>query len=278
MKDLSNENVIHKIKNGIEYIQFRRLLEYNNISHMYVLKNDNLNFKLEDDNKEKLINNYKKVCELEGMDYKNIIRPTQEHTDNIKCFLEKTLKDEPDMYIEEVNHLDGLITSTEGIVLSTTNADCILIIMYDTKNSVICNIHSGWKGTFKCIAKKAVEKMVKNYGSNPKDIICCMSPSIGKCHFEVEQDVKNMCENMFSYTGRLDDIIQDYGKISGVKKYHIDTVLINKLILQETGVLEGNIITSNICSVCNKEEVHSRRAEGPDYKVSTMLIGLNNKT
>ena len=30
MNDLSNENVIH-VKNGnVEYIQFRRLLEYNN--------------------------------------------------------------------------------------------------------------------------------------------------------------------------------------------------------------------------------------------------------
>ena len=29
MKDLSNENVIHVKKNGVEYLQFRKLLEYN---------------------------------------------------------------------------------------------------------------------------------------------------------------------------------------------------------------------------------------------------------
>ncbi len=275
MKDLSNENVIHKVKNGIEYLQFRRLLKFQNISHMYVLKNEDLNFKIVNENKEELISNYKSVCDLEGMDYKNVIRPIQKHTDNIKCVSKKVLDNEPDMYIDELDNLDGLITNTEGLVLSTTNADCILVIMYDTKNNVICNVHSGWRGTFQCIAKKAVEQMIKNYGSNPKDIICCMAPSIGKCHFEVEQDVKDMCENIFSYTGRLGDIIEDYGKINGVQKYHIDTILINKIILQEAGILEENIITSNICSVCNSDQVHSRRAEGPDYKVGTMLIGLN---
>ena len=29
MKDLSNENIVHINKNGVQYIQFRKLLEYN---------------------------------------------------------------------------------------------------------------------------------------------------------------------------------------------------------------------------------------------------------
>ena len=28
MKDLSNENIVHIKKDGVEYIQFKRLLEY----------------------------------------------------------------------------------------------------------------------------------------------------------------------------------------------------------------------------------------------------------
>ena len=38
MKDLSNENVIHINKNGIQYIQFKRLLQYKNITHCFTLK------------------------------------------------------------------------------------------------------------------------------------------------------------------------------------------------------------------------------------------------
>ena len=37
--DLSNENVIHVNDNGIEYLQFRRLLEYNDvISHAFTIR------------------------------------------------------------------------------------------------------------------------------------------------------------------------------------------------------------------------------------------------
>ena len=38
MRDLSNENVIHVKKDGLEYIQFKRLLEYKNIQHCFTLK------------------------------------------------------------------------------------------------------------------------------------------------------------------------------------------------------------------------------------------------
>ncbi len=35
--DLSNENIVHIKKEGIEYIQFRRLLEFSEIKHAYVI-------------------------------------------------------------------------------------------------------------------------------------------------------------------------------------------------------------------------------------------------
>ncbi len=274
MKDLTNENVIQQEKNGIEYLQFRKLLEYPELKHMYVLKNTNMNFALENGNKEKLCDNYRRVCELEEIDFRNIVKSSQAHTDKIKCICKKVLQNQPDMYIPELNNIDGLISNKENIVLSTTNADCILLIMYDTKNKVIANIHSGWRGTFQKIAQKAVKKMQIEYGTKPKDIICCMSPSIAKCCFEVEEDVKNKCEEIFSNTGRIQEIILDGGYKNGAKKYYIDTILINKIMLEEIGLQPTNIISSDICSLCNHEQIHSKRAEGENYGTSTMLITL----
>lgn len=41
MKDLSNKNVIHICKNGIQYLQFRKLLKYKDIiNHAYSLEID----------------------------------------------------------------------------------------------------------------------------------------------------------------------------------------------------------------------------------------------
>ena len=58
------------------------------------------------------------------------------------------------------------------------------------------------------------------------------------------------------------------------EKWKIDTVLINKTILKNSGILEENIEDSNICSVCSKEKIHSFRAEGPDYGLATAIITL----
>ena len=45
MKDLSNENVIHVKKNGVEYLQFRKLLEYSDIiTHAFSIGKD-VNFR-----------------------------------------------------------------------------------------------------------------------------------------------------------------------------------------------------------------------------------------
>ena len=36
MRDLSNENVVHVRKNGVEFLQFRKLFEYSNIINLYI--------------------------------------------------------------------------------------------------------------------------------------------------------------------------------------------------------------------------------------------------
>lgn len=279
--DLSNENVIHVKKNGIEYLQFKKLLEYeDDISHAYSLGIDR-NFRTAKANKEKLdkdiydktIEDYKHLSKQIGLDYINIVKSNQAHTNEVKIVKSKIKKDEPDFNLEEYTKTDGLITNKRNIGLSTTNADCILLLFYDPIKKIIANTHSGWRGTLQRISVKTVEKMRKEYGSNPEDIICCICPSIRKCHFEVDKDVKDMFEEEFQDLGKenLENIIEE--KIKD-KKWNIDTVLINQIILEKVGLKKENIIDSKICSVCNKDLIHSYRAEKEGYGLNTALIYL----
>lgn len=270
--NLSNENVIHVKKGNCEYIQFRKLLEYG-IKHAYGLKPAFYNTKKDIVSKEtynKSIENYKVLCDNIGVDYNNLIKPYQSHTDIVKCVNSLTGEMSiQDKYID----VDGLITNIDGAVLVTTNADCILLLLYDPVNNVIGNVHSGWKGTFKKIAINAINEMINKYNSNPQNIIACICPSIRKCHFEVKQDVKDMCEEIFSYTNRLDEIIEYIGKDKDNKDaWLVDTVLINKIMLMDCGLEEENIIDSGICSVCNSELVHSYRVEGSGYGLCSAII------
>ena len=169
MKDLSNENIVHINKNGVQYLQFRKLLEYSDvITHAYSIGTD-VDFRTARANKQQLpeqefkkaMQDYKNLCKAIDVDYKNVVKTNQEHTDNIAIANGKINKDFPDINIEEYNNIDGIITQKEKLVLSTTNADCILLLFFDPETKTIANTHSGWKGTLQRISVKTVKKMVK---------------------------------------------------------------------------------------------------------------------
>ncbi|MFR2571272.1 MAG: polyphenol oxidase family protein [Clostridia bacterium] len=286
MRDLSNENVIHVKNKNIEYLQYRKLLEYKDIiSHAYTLglnvgfKVTGANNKIEDNGYDFVINSYKNICESIGCNYKNVIRANQDHTDKVKIITEKTTK-EPELKLTKEIVEDGLITNKKNIVLSTTNADCILLMFFDPVKKVIANTHSGWKGTVQRISVKTIRKMKEQFGCEPKDIICCISPSIRKCHFEVDEDVKDIFLNEFKnlegnkFMNDIVSIEKIIEKNPQKNKWNIDTVLINKILMKEEGLKPENIIDSGICSMCNSDIIHSYRVEKENYKTEAALIEL----
>ena len=278
MKDLSNENVIHIAKDGVQYLQFTRLLEYSDILvHAYSLGIDK-NFRtaraknvepLTQEEVKKANKDYSDLCNAIEMNYIDAVKPNQAHTKNVKKVDEHVNINKPDFNLKEYDFTDGLITNKSNILLATTNADCILLMFFDPIKKAIANVHSGWKGTLQRISVETVEKMQKEYGSNSKDIICCICPSIRKCHFEVEKDVQTLFENEFKDL-KLDEIIERKSE----NKWLIDTVKINEEILQKAGLRKENIIDCGICSVCNSDLIHSYRVEKEKYGLSTAIIGL----
>lgn len=275
MKNLSNENIIHVQKSGIEYIQFKKLLEYSDlINHAYGIGLDR-NYRTVKDNGEekynKAKNDYKDLCNAIEIDYRNCVKPCQEHTKNIRIVKQKANKGKVDFEQEEYSSTDGLVTNQSNIALATTNADCILMLFFDPVKKVIANVHSGWRGTLQRISEKAINKMKNEYESNPKDIICCICPSIRKCHFEVHSDVQELYYNEFKDIKEIDNLIVP---IPNEGKWRIDTVEINKIILKNEGLKEENIIDCGICSVCNSDLIHSFRVEKKGYGLGTAIIEL----
>jgi len=282
--DLSNENVIHVKKEGIQYLQFRKLLKYSDIiTHGYSLGIDK-NFRTARANKQKLpeqeakkaIKDYENLGKCIDIKLNKMVKPNQAHTDKIQIVEKHILENEPDFNLEVYDKTDGLITNKKDIALATTNADCILLLFFDPVNKVIANVHSGWRGTIQRISVKTVQKMVNKFNCKPENIICCICPSIRKCHFEVENDVKEIFEKEFKdlKIEQNNDIME---KQKDKEKWNIDTVLINKILLKQEGLKQENIIDSGICSVCNSDLIHSYRVERQGYGLSTALISLIEK-
>jgi len=275
MKDLSNENIIHIRKDDIQYLQFRKLLEYKDIiNHAYGIgldRNYRTSKSIGEEKYNKAVNDYKELCDAIGINYINCVKPCQEHTKNIRNVKQKMNRGQLDFEQEQYKSTDGLVSNQKNIALATTNADCILLMFFDPVKKVIANVHSGWKGTLQRIAVKAVNKMKNEYECNPKNIICCICPSIRKCHFEVQSDVQQLYYNEFKDLKEIDSLIVQG---NSAEKWYIDTVEINKIILKQIGLKEENIIDCGICSVCNSDLIHSFRVEKQGYGLGTAIIEL----
>ena len=254
METLSNENIIHIRKNGMEYIQFRRLLEYSYLKHGFTLKPMDFGmFRNYEEKRKEIEENIKNLGKEIGFTLEDVCRPKQTHTNHV----ERVPKEDTGVYIPKYDDVDGLVTSEKGKVLVLSFADCTPLLFLDPVKKAIGNTHSGWKGTLQQIGLKTVEKMQQEFGSKPEDLICCIGPHIRKCHFEVEKDVRDSFYEQFKNLENIEDIIDE--KENG--KYYIDTAAINKQILLKAGLKIENIIDSEICTVCNSDVCHSYRGD-----------------
>ncbi len=249
------ENYTIKKCDDIEYLQFNKLLEFqDDLKHAFTLKTYNVGLDKKDTN---IDFNFNKISNILNIEKEQIYKPKQSHSSNIVEITDGK---------EDLINVDGLITDRINKALVISIADCICLMMYDPKNKVIANIHSGWKGTLQKIGQKAVNIMMNDYNCRPDNIICCIGPSIRKDHFLVNKDVEEMFESKFSDYIKHNQIIEETNECNEKgKQYKIDSVLINKLMLEELGLLSKNIIDSNICTICNKDKFHSYRAEGEDF-------------
>ena len=263
MRDLTNSNVIQFNKNGMNYLQFRILNDLG-IKHAYSLKTEGINFRHSGGDLVTERNSYKRLCDAVGLDVSNVTKPKQKHTNKIKRVDKVYLP-------EEIGEIDGLITNKQNLVLATTNADCILYLLYDRKNNAIANVHSGWKGSYQRIIENAIDEMINEFGTNPKDLIVCICPSIRKCCFEVGLDVRDMFYEKFSF---LEDINKFILNGFEENKFYIDTVGINNCLLVQKGIKKENIYDSGICSMCHDDMIHSYRSEGKEFKRATAIISL----
>jgi hypothetical protein len=280
MIDLSNENIVHQKKENIEYLQFRKLQEYPEIVHCYTLKahdfdiSGNSSYK---ENTKRVYENYKKLANALNIKEETIIRPYQTHTSIVKNVDRTFIKNDISIFPKELTNVDGLLTNEYDITFSLGFADCTPIYLYDPVKNVIGNIHSGWRGTLQRIGKIAVEKMIIDYGCNPKDIICCIGPCIQKCHFEVKQDVADLFFNEFKDIKNIDEIISYNGIKENEKRYLVDTTKINKYMMGQLGLKENNIIDSGICTACNSKYMHSYRIDKENAGRNTAILGLRRK-
>jgi YfiH family protein len=147
---------------------------------------------------------------------------------------------------------DILFTDNPEVSLFMRFADCVPLLFHDPKKQVIGISHAGWMGTVKGVAEVSVRAMQERYGSDPKDIVVGIGPSISCDHYEIGEEVAVQFREKYG-----DDSEQVLQTRDG--SIYLDLWTANALQLQKMGVEQIQI--SGLCTACHLDDWYSHRAE-----------------
>lgn len=242
------------------------------VSRAYGGKSLNLGFTPEDSRRAVEQNRAAFLRELEAVRKGHelpLVTVRQIHSDLIHCVPEM-----PEAPLAG----DGLVTQTPGLLLAILTADCLPVILADTKRRAIGVFHAGWRGTVKRIAEKGVGEMQRWFGSRPRDIKAAIGPGVHGCCYSVGPEVRTQFESQFEYGSKLfreveesDPVREKYpllfltarapGHSELPKKIFLDLVEANRRQLLAVGVPAKNISASPLCTSCHTDLLFSHRAE-----------------
>jgi hypothetical protein len=196
-----------------------------------------------------------------GVEQSALFVMRQVHGDDIAV-----IRDFPDLSdLRARIEVDAAVTTLPGLVLSVLTADCLPILMVDTNRKVIAAVHAGWRGTVLGIAQKTVQTITEAFGSSPRDIAAALGPAIGRCCYEVGEEVVDEARRAFPFGG-------DFFETSGDGKAMMDLAGLNRRLLVDVGVGPDRIHSIDLCTRCHGELFYSYRREGAE--TGRMLAGI----
>ncbi len=212
------------------------------------------------DPRENVIVNRRRIFDLMEREVESIFDVWQVHGVNVIC------TEHPRPLDADHVKADAILTNKPEITLFMRFADCVPVFLVDPVARVVGLVHAGWQGTAQRICEVTVAEMSKRYGSNPKDILAGIGPSIGPEVYEVGEDVLQRVEDSFGEEAK--HLIKRYNGHT-----HLDLWEANRLTLEGAGVQQ--IELSKICTGQNTHDWYSHRKEKGKTGRFGALIALN---
>ena len=155
----------------------------------------------------------------------------------------------------QVEGVDGWTTTTPGILLTVTIADCIPVYLVAPRRGVAL-LHAGWRGTAGGILGRGVERLQSTTGCKSSDIVMhCGVGICGSC-YEVGSEVVQGCGD----------------EAVGSGPWHVD--LRDRLQSQAGELGLCQVTTSGWCSAHDRTSFYSHRASrGADGRM-VAYIGM----
>lgn len=218
------------------------------------------------DNPEHVAANREKLCLDWDIAPDRLFIPRQVHDVQVALVDEEFLTLPAAEQAVRLEGVDALMSPLAGCCLAISTADCVPILLYDTRARIVAAVHAGWRGTVAGIAARVMERMKDCYGTQGKDVLAVIGPSISLQAFEVGDEVYDQ----FRAAGfPMEQIARREAK------WHIDLWEANRLQLLDYGVPAGAIHTAGICTFTHSDRFFSARKLG--IKSGRILTAIMRK-
>jgi YfiH family protein len=209
------------------------------------------------DDPESVGENRRRVLKALGVFSRPLVEAQQVHGGRVAIIDEDSLTDEPGPR-HVVAGADALVTRHPGVVLSLYFADCVPIFLSDREGTLIGLAHAGWRGTVAHIAAATAEVMAYLAGTQPAALSALIGPCIGRCCYEVGEEVAAaVVASAGGTAGR--DLVR---KGSSPGKRFLDLAAANAAQLVNVGIPREAISLSGPCTCCERAAFFSVRGDG----------------
>ena len=142
---------------------------------------------------------------------------------------------------------DGIVTDVTGVMLGIQVADCVPVLVADVRRRAVGAFHGGWRGTVAGIVGKGIARMGEEYGSDPREMVAAIGPSIGPCCYEVGEEVRSAFAGRFVYGAEL------------VREGRLNLWEANRRQLVDAGVPVAKVTVLEECTACARDADGERR-------------------
>ncbi len=265
--------MIRKQSNDLTFLRFKRLSDVTGLWHGVTTRRGgvsrppyaelNLGLHVGDD-PDLVIENRRRLCAALGLKFEMLTLGAQVHGAELALVGEEQIGAGRVRVEEAIPGVDGLVVASPGVLAAVLSADCVPLILYDTKRHFGTVVHAGWRGTAAGIAAEAVRFLQEQCSTQPAHLLVGVAPSIGPCCYQVSLGVATEIASSFPYRAPIAT------ERNGA--WYVDLPEANRQQLLQSGIPPEQIELSGLCTSCHSDEFFSERKLGrPTGRFATFL-------
>lgn len=151
-------------------------------------------------------------------------------------------------------YCDALVSNTSQILLMVKTADCVPVLIADSKTGAFAAVHAGWRGTSASIVLGAIKQLQSEYGVRAEDLRAAIGPAANSCCYEVGSEVIDQFKERFPESEHLFTPTSD-------GHARIDLQTANRDQLTNAGVSPEKIHIAPLCTMDRTDLFFSYRRE-----------------